>query len=52
MALVCVLVTVALLAPILQFPGGGVPGEVLIKVHAVLAVFASERKEEMKIFFY
>ena len=52
MALVCVLVTLAFLALVLQFPSGGHPGDVLVKVHAVLAVFASERKEEMKIFFY
>ena len=45
MALVCVLVTVAFLALVLQFPGGGVPGHVLIEVHAVLAVIASERKK-------
>ena len=51
MTLVCVLVTVAFLALVLQFPGGGVPRHVLVKVHAVLAVIASERKKEIKIVF-
>ena len=45
MALVRVLITVAFLAFVLQFPGGGVPRHVLVKVHAVLAVIASERKK-------
>ena len=48
MALVCVLVTVAFLALVLQFPGGGVPRHVLVKVHAVLAVIASERRKKYK----
>ena len=48
MALVRVLVTVALLALVLQFPGGGVPRHVLVKVHAVLAVIASERRKKYK----
>ena len=48
MALVRVLVTVAFLALVLQFPGGGVPRHVLVKVHAVLAVIASERRKKYK----
>ena len=48
MALVRVLVTVAFLALVLQFPGGGVPRHVLVKVHAVLAVIASERRKIRK----
>ena len=52
MTLVRVLVTVAFLALVLQFPGGGVPRHVLVKVHAVLAVIASERKKEIRNIFY
>ena len=51
MALVRVLVTVALLAFVLQFPGGGVPRHVLVKVHAVLAVIASESRKGIKLVF-
>ena len=42
MALVCVFVAVALLTLVLQLPRGWVPGDVLVEIHAVLAVVASE----------
>ena len=43
-ALVRVLVAVALLALVLQLAGGGVPGDVLVEVHAVFTVVTPERK--------
>ena len=45
MALVRVLVAVALLALVLQLAGGGVPGDVLVEVHAVLTVVTSGENE-------
>ena len=45
MALVRVLVAVALLALVLQLAGGGVPGDVLVEVHAVFTVVTSGEKQ-------
>ena len=45
--LVCVLVTVTFLALVLHLASGGSPGDVLVEIHAALAVIAPEQDIEL-----